>query len=57
MIRHCPSCGKKNRIPAERLADSGRCGACKADLPPMAEPIDADAETFDEIVSGSTSQS
>jgi thioredoxin 2 len=54
MIRQCPSCGKKNRIPAEHLADSGRCGACKADLPPIAEPIDADVETFDEIVSRST---
>src|ERR1700757_1167003 len=54
MIRQCPSCGKKNRIPAEHLADSGRCGACKADLPPMAEPIEADVESFDEIVSRST---
>jgi thioredoxin 2 len=51
MIRQCPACGKKNRIPAEHLADQGRCGACKAALPPVAEPIDADATTFDEIVS------
>jgi thioredoxin 2 len=50
MIRQCPSCGKKNRIPAEHLADSGRCGSCKAPLPPIAEPIDADTNTFDEIV-------
>jgi thioredoxin 2 len=50
MIRECPSCGKKNRIPAEHLADSGRCGSCKAPLPPIAEPIDADTNTFDEIV-------
>ena len=52
MIRQCPSCGKKNRIPAEHLADNGRCGACKAALPPIAEPIDADTNTFDEIVAG-----
>jgi thioredoxin 2 len=51
VIRQCPACGKKNRIPAEHLADQGRCGACKSALPPVAEPIDADTTTFDEIVS------
>src|SRR5215471_18594675 len=51
MIRQCPSCGRKNRIPPEHLADSGRCGACKTELPPVADPIDADSESFDEIVS------
>jgi thioredoxin 2 len=52
MIRQCPACGKKNRVPAEHLADTGRCGACGAPLPPIAEPIDADPTTFDEIVDG-----
>ena len=52
MIRECATCGKKNRIPPEHLADEGRCGACKASLPSVAEPIDADADSFDEIVSG-----
>jgi thioredoxin 2 len=51
MIRQCVSCGKKNRIPAEHLADEGRCGSCKALLPPFAEPIDSDVTNFDEIVS------
>jgi len=51
MIRQCPACGQKNRIPAEHLADEGRCGACKGPLPPIGEPIDADAKSFDEIVS------
>jgi thioredoxin 2 len=54
MIRQCPSCGKKNRIPAAHLADTGRCGACKSALPPIAEPIDVDAGTFDEIVNGAS---
>lgn len=50
MIRTCPSCGKKNRVPARHLADQGACGACKAPLPPVAEPIDiADAAAFDDI--------
>ena len=52
MIRECVACGKKNRIPAEHLADEGRCGSCKAPLPPMAEPIDVDTESFNEILSG-----
>ena len=51
MIRSCSSCGTKNRVPAARLADAGRCGACKAPLPPVSEPIEADEALFDEIVS------
>jgi thioredoxin 2 len=50
MIRKCPVCGKSNRVPPVHLADTGRCGACKAELPPIAEPIDADPEIFDSIV-------
>jgi thioredoxin 2 len=49
-IRNCPSCGKPNRIPAQHLADTGKCGACKAPLPPMAEPIAVGPAEFDEIV-------
>jgi len=51
MIRTCPSCGKGNRVPARHLAHAGRCGACKATLPPVAEPLDADTALFDEVVS------
>ena len=50
MIRRCPACGRSNRIPSRHLADQGRCGGCKASLPPVAEPIDADEATFDEVV-------
>ena len=49
MIRPCPSCGKSNRVPPGHLADSGKCGACKAALPPVEEPIEADPALFDEI--------
>ncbi len=52
MIRSCPACGKPNRVPAAHLADTGRCGACRADLPAVAEPIEADVATFDEIAQG-----
>jgi thioredoxin 2 len=49
-IRSCRECDRRNRVPAERLADTGRCGNCKAPLPPVDEPLEVDAETFDEIV-------
>jgi thioredoxin 2 len=51
MIRECPTCGKKNRIPPEHVADTGNCGACKAELSPLATPFDVDEQTFNEIVS------
>ncbi len=46
IIRTCPHCGQKNRIPAKHLADTGRCGQCKLPLAPIA----ADTALFDEIV-------
>jgi thioredoxin 2 len=52
MIRSCSACGTKNRIPVNHLADKGRCGSCKGSLPPIAEPIESDAESFDEIIAG-----
>jgi len=50
VIRVCKNCGRKNRVPAEHLADTGKCGECKTPLPPIDEPIQADTATFDEIV-------
>ena len=50
LIRACKNCGTKNRIPAAHLADTGRCGACKTALPPIDEPIHADATLFDAII-------
>jgi thioredoxin 2 len=50
IIRNCPSCAKQNRIPAKHLADTGKCGACKSSLPPMAEPIAVGPAEFDEIL-------
>jgi thioredoxin 2 len=49
MILTCPSCGKKNRSPAARLTDVGRCGACKTEISPVSRPIEADPETFREV--------
>ena len=49
MVRSCKACGQKNRVPAKHLAHTGRCGACKSALPPVNEPLEVDAEQFDEI--------
>jgi thioredoxin 2 len=54
MIRVCANCGAKNRIPEKHLADSGRCGSCKAALPPANEPIEVTPATFQEIVENAT---
>ncbi len=50
VVRNCSNCGKGNRIPAKHLADTGRCGACKTTLPPVAGPIEVSTEEFDEII-------
>jgi thioredoxin 2 len=50
VIRICRACGQKNRVPAKYLANTGRCGACKSPLPPVAELLEVDDTQFDEIV-------
>lgn len=49
MIVPCPACGRKNRVPEDRLADRGRCGACRAELPPLSAPLDVDPAAFEAI--------
>jgi thioredoxin 2 len=50
VIRTCKQCGRKNRVTAAHLADTGRCGACKNPLPPIDEPLQADPALFDEVL-------
>lgn len=53
MIRKCPSCGQKNRIPAAHLHQTGRCGRCKSELAGLSAPYDVrSVEEFQEIVDG-----
>ena len=52
VIRACPHCGTRNRTAVDHLADEGRCGACKQALPPVSEPLAADAALFDEVLQG-----
>ena len=52
LIVVCPHCHASNRLPAERLADGGNCGKCKARLF-AGEPVELDATSFDTHVSRS----
>lgn len=54
VIRTCAHCNQKNRVSAKYLSSTGRCGACKAPLPPLAEPLPADAALFEEVVQNAT---
>ena len=54
MVIPCPACGRKNRVPAEHLADTGKCGACHAGIPARSAPIEVDPAQFDEIVRAAT---
>ncbi len=48
---HCPSCGTANRIPADRQGVAGRCGHCRATLPPLYyQPQPLTERTFDPFV-------
>ena len=49
MIRACPSCGQKNRIGAAHLASTTRCGKCKTSIGPIAEPLAADVDLFEDV--------
>ena len=50
MLRKCPQCGATNRVPEQHLADVGRCGACKRELPPLAAPVEVDETAFDAVL-------
>jgi thioredoxin 2 len=36
-------------VPAGRLASEARCGACRAAIPPLAAPLDADPALFEAV--------
>jgi len=53
MRRTCPACKTINRIPVRHLADTGKCGKCRATLPPHSTPIEITSHNqFDDIVTG-----
>jgi thioredoxin 2 len=50
VMRECSQCGQTNRVPVRHLADTGRCGKCKAPLPALGETVDADPSLFDALL-------
>jgi thioredoxin 2 len=53
VIVSCSQCGKKNRLPYDRLVEAGQCGQCKASLR-VSAPIEIDSPShFDRLVAGS----
>jgi len=53
MVITCKSCQRKNRVKLTDLEREVRCGACKTAITPIAVPIDADRDTFEEVTSQS----
>ena len=54
VIVSCPSCGKANRLSFARLGEATRCGQCKTELHPPAEPVAVDSTSdFDAMVAAS----
>ena len=41
----CSNCGQRNRMIYQRLGQTFRCGKCRQELPPPAEPIDLHTES------------
>ena len=46
---HCPSCGKWNRVLADRAANGPKCGSCGAALV-LDHPVMLDDATFDRVI-------
>jgi thioredoxin 2 len=46
LIVTCPHCHRKNRVPIDKLANEGKCGACKENLF-SAQPIELNSNNFD----------
>jgi len=50
-IINCSSCGTGNRIPAEMEGKPGRCGSCRASLPPLYyQPQTMTDSSFDDFI-------
>lgn len=48
----CPACGAANRIPSTKEGQSGKCGNCRASLPPLyLQPVELTDRSFDSFVS------
>jgi thioredoxin 2 len=50
LICRCPHCGTSNRVPAGHLADAGRCGSCRGELPPLGQALSVNEAEFGVIL-------
>jgi thioredoxin 2 len=51
MVVRCPSCSSSNRLPAARLGEKAKCGACKASLLPLTHTVAVQSVVeFDELI-------
>lgn len=46
MILKCPSCGQKNRVPADKLGSGPNCGKCHAQINRFGTPVAVDGSEF-----------
>lgn len=49
MLIACPSCHKQNRIPADRLTDQPKCGACKGKIF-QNKPVELSTGSFEQHI-------
>ena len=51
LVRACPQCSQRNRLPYERLGGIFRCSKCHAELSPPAQTIELPGEAeFDALI-------
>jgi len=52
-IIRCPACGVANRVPAASEGRGGKCGSCRAALPPLhTRPVPLTDRSFEDFVAG-----
>ena len=55
LVLACPQCGQRNRLIYERLGQRFRCGKCRTELRPPAEPIEVKNEAVYDALAGRSS--
>ena len=52
LVRACPQCGQRNRLPYERLGHKFRCGKCHTDLAPPGQPVALKDDAVFDLLTG-----
>jgi thioredoxin 2 len=55
LVRACPQCGQRNRLPYERLGHKFRCGKCHTDLAPPGQPVALKDDAVFDLLTGRSS--